>query len=62
VTLIPAVFMTAVVVSYILIAPEGFSLSHNFSYTLAALVAFSLFAGTLFYFKKHKMKTVEFAS
>ena len=30
--LIPAVFMTAVVVSYILIAPEGFHLSKNISY------------------------------
>jgi carbon starvation protein CstA len=30
--LIPALFMTAVVVSYILVAPEGFSLGKNISY------------------------------
>ncbi len=46
VTLVPAMFMTAVTVTYLLFAPEGFSLSREISYiagiaaSLAALIAF----------------------
>jgi carbon starvation protein CstA len=41
-TLIPALFMTAVCVSYILIAKEGFSLSHTLSYCISGCVTFLL--------------------
>ncbi|MDR0541749.1 MAG: carbon starvation protein A [Dysgonamonadaceae bacterium] len=37
ITLLPAVFMTMVVLSYILIAPEGFRLPHAMSYALAGV-------------------------
>lgn len=46
ITLIPALFMTAVCSTYIFIAPEGFALSHTISYvcgmacTVASLVVF----------------------
>ena len=46
VTLIPAVFMTAVIVTYLLFAPEGFSLSNELSSTVgisAALLACAAF-------------------
>lgn len=49
VTLIPAVFMTAVITTYLLFAPEGFSLPRNISYSigitaaLTALVAFFIY-------------------
>jgi carbon starvation protein CstA len=42
VTLIPAFFMTAVVTSYILIAPEGFSLSKEISYGVGITAAILL--------------------
>ncbi|MCL4144014.1 UNVERIFIED_CONTAM: hypothetical protein GTU68_028401, partial [Idotea baltica] len=35
VSLVPAAFMTAVCSSYILIAPEGFSLNHTLAYPIA---------------------------
>jgi len=44
VTLIPATFMTAVTVTYILQAPEGFSLSTDISYPVGIIVAIILFA------------------
>jgi carbon starvation protein CstA len=53
ITLIPAVFMTAVTSTYLLFAPEGFSLSKEISYsagaiiTLAALVWFMVYANKL---------------
>lgn len=37
VALVPAVFMTMVCTSYILIAPEGLQLDHTLSYTIAAV-------------------------
>ncbi|MCG6190495.1 carbon starvation CstA family protein [Maribellus maritimus] len=40
--LIPATFMTAVVITYILIAPEGFQLSYVISYTIGIIVALTL--------------------
>lgn len=39
VTLIPAVFMTAVTSTYLLFAPEGFSLSKEISYSAGALLS-----------------------
>ena len=38
ISLIPALFMTAVCTTYIFIAPECFALSHTVSYTVAAVV------------------------
>lgn len=40
VSLFPAVFMTAVCSSYILIAPEGFQLEHTLAYSLAGTISF----------------------
>ncbi|TCK92619.1 carbon starvation protein CstA [Natranaerovirga hydrolytica] len=49
---VPATFMTAVSVTYILIAPEGFSLSTSFSYIVGLLAAIS--ALLLFLIKSYK--------
>lgn len=38
IVLIPAIFMTGVVTTYILIAPEGFQLQNNLSYTLGGII------------------------
>ncbi|MFC5284511.1 carbon starvation protein A [Pedobacter alpinus] len=46
ITLIPAIFMTAVVTSYLLIAPEGFNLPNNISYLVGLAVAI----GSVVYF------------
>ncbi len=54
ISLIPAIFMTAVSVSYILIAPEGLSLSPTIAYSAGAIV--SIFAIVLFYLRKSKVK------
>lgn len=51
ITLIPAVFMTTVIVTYLLFAPEGFSLSKEIAYSTGILLAvFSLLA--FFYYRK----------
>ncbi len=42
VTLIPAIFMTMVVSTYILVAPEGFQLSYNLAIGISATVNFLL--------------------
>ena len=42
VTLIPATFMTTVVISYLLLAPEGFQLSSPVSYSVGIVVAIAL--------------------
>lgn len=39
ITYIPAVFMTAVTVTYILIAPEGFTLQPQLAYLIGAAIA-----------------------
>ena len=54
ISLVPAMFMTAVSVSYILIAPEGFNLSSTFSHT--AGIAACLAVCILFWFKKNRNK------
>ncbi|WP_439651164.1 hypothetical protein [Pontibacter harenae] len=56
VTLIPAVFMSAVATSYILVAPEGFSLSTNVSYAVGIAVALMLLVVTLIKASKRKDK------
>ncbi len=52
VTLIPAVFMTAVVTTYLLIAPEGFSLSPAVSYYSGIFIALAVLTAFLLYLKK----------
>jgi len=53
ITLIPAVFMTAVTTTYLLLAPEGFSLSKDVSYitgiviSIASLVVFFIYQRSL---------------
>ena len=44
VTFIPAILMTTVVTSYLLLAPEGFQLPADISYWIGLLVAFALAA------------------
>lgn len=53
-TLIPALFMTAVISTYILVAPEGLQLPYTLSVILG--IAFSISAGALFFFKKRMAK------
>ncbi|AHM58390.1 carbon starvation protein A [Flammeovirgaceae bacterium 311] len=59
VSLVPAVFMSAVVTSYILIAPEGFGLSSGFSYAAGCFVALLLLTLTIYYIIRLKNKTLE---
>lgn len=56
VTLIPAVFMTMVCSTYILIAPEGFQLEHSLAYLLGAVI--TIVVSILFYLfvKKKKLQ------
>lgn len=56
ITLIPAFFMTAVVTSYILIAPEGFSLSKEISYGVGITTALILLVVALIAAAKSKAK------
>ncbi|MCK3683123.1 carbon starvation protein A [Maribellus sp. YY47] len=62
-TLIPAVFMTAVITTYLMFAPEGFSLSKEISYSVGmsisviSLAAFFVYLRAL---KKEKVKQTAF--
>jgi carbon starvation protein CstA len=49
VTLVPAVFMTAVISAYLLFAPEGFSLSMGVSYSIGLLLSIAGLFGFLLY-------------
>ncbi len=51
ITLLPALFMTAVVSSYILLAPEGFSLSKTWAYSLSGLLTLFCFFAFLYHKK-----------
>lgn len=53
VTLIPAVFMTAVTSTYLLLAPEGFYLSGNISYTIGILISVASLAAFIKYRKNY---------
>lgn len=55
ITLIPAVFMTVVITSYLLFAPEGFGLSYTISISAGLLIA--LGAAILFFLKINGYKT-----
>ena len=52
VTLMPALWMTLVCSTYILIAPEGFSLEHTFSYCIGGLTTLAALCCYLLWFKK----------
>ena len=49
ITLIPAVFMTAVTTTYLLLAPEGFSLPKDISYLIGAMLSVMSFVGFFVY-------------
>jgi carbon starvation protein CstA len=49
ITLLPAVFMTAVTSTYLLIAPEGFSLSYPVAYTTGIIISISSLIGFFLY-------------
>ena len=53
ITLIPAVFMTAVTSTYLLFAPEGFSLSKEISYSTGALLSVISIIAFFIYRKKY---------
>lgn len=59
--LIPAVFMTAVVSTYILMAPEGFEISKNSSLWAGTSLALFSFLFTLWYVKRIKNKEIAYA-
>ena len=54
ITLIPALFMTAVTSTYLLFAPEGFSLSKEISYTAGAIITLVAFIGFLVYSRRNR--------
>lgn len=53
ITLIPALFMTAVITTYLMLAPEGFRLSKEISYASGAMAA--LITGVMFYLFNRKI-------
>ena len=56
ITLVPAVFMTAVTTTYLLFAPEGFNLSKEISYSLGAFFAVASLLGFFIYVRKNQAK------
>lgn len=55
VTLLPAIFMTMVCSTYILIAPEGFQLSNHLAYIGGALISVGILLLFWYYIKKTKV-------
>ena len=53
ITLLPALFMTAVISTYLFLAPEGFSLNKNISY----LIGFTITAFSLLIFMRYKQNS-----
>jgi carbon starvation protein CstA len=58
--LLPALFMSAVVTSYLLVAPEGFGLSRGIAWTTGGMVSALLLAATL-YAASRQSKTLQIA-
>ena len=56
VTLFPALFMTSVVITYLMLAPEGFAMSRTISYTIGFLGTFLTFI-LFFAYTKNKSKS-----
>lgn len=52
ITLLPALLMTAVTSTYLLFAPEGFSLSKEISYSVGAIVTIASLVGFFVYVRK----------
>jgi carbon starvation protein CstA len=52
ITLIPALFMTMVVSTYLMLAPEGFHLSHGISYITGSIVTIFSLILFILYFKR----------
>jgi carbon starvation protein CstA len=52
ITLLPALLMTAVTSTYLLFAPEGFSLSKEISYSVGAIVTIASLVGFFIYVRK----------
>lgn len=52
ITLLPALFMTAVISTYLMLAPEGFRLPHNISYITGFTITFLSALGFLLYYLK----------
>ena len=63
ITLVPAVFMTAVTTTYLLFAPEGFSLPKDISYPVGAILSIGALTGFFIYksnyFKRHVIKAAK---
>jgi carbon starvation protein CstA len=55
ITLIPAVFMSAVIIAYILVAPEGFNMNVVFGQLAGVCISFILFIWFLFWKKSAKI-------
>lgn len=55
-TLIPALFMTSVVSTYIMLAPEGFSLPQTISYVIGLTVTALFFVVFQFYKRRHNRR------
>ena len=56
ITLLPALFMTMVCVTYIFIAQEGFALNQLWSYIIGGFTSSLCLLTFIFYLKKHKNK------
>lgn len=54
ITLIPALFMTAVTSTYLFFAPEGFSLTREIAYTIGGVITAAAFVGFLVYVKRNR--------
>ncbi len=54
ITLIPAVFMTMVCITYIFISPEVFGLNYILSYGIGGIISLALLTSFLFYTKKNR--------
>lgn len=52
IVLVPAIFMTLVVSTYILIAPEGFKLNHQFSYIISGFITLLIYLIFIFRMKR----------
>jgi carbon starvation protein CstA len=57
ITLVPAIIMTAVISTYLLLAPEGFSLPKNISYPAGIIIAITCLAWFLYY-KNSRLKSI----
>ncbi len=58
ITLLPAIFMTAVVSTYIFLAPEGFHLSKEISFYIGGTITIFVLILFVFYLTKFKRKII----